>query len=133
MADVLASVEIIYDGQCPACAAYFRLQRLEESGITARLIDARGQPELVSQYAARGIDFDRDFVLRVGRTEYVGSEAAMVLAALGARHGVFRRLNYLLFCSTALGPILYALMRGGRRALLLLLGRSLISPANSSR
>ena len=133
MVDSPASVDIIYDGQCPACAAYFRLQRLEESGIAARLIDARGQSELVSQYAARGIDLDRDFVLRVGRAEYVGSDAAMVLAALGAKHNVFRRLNYLLFCSPALAPVLYMLMRGGRRALLLLLGRPLIKTANSSR
>src|ERR1700682_4417759 len=50
------TVQIIYDGQCPACDAYFRFQRLKQSGINAQFIDAREHPEIVRAFSDRGID-----------------------------------------------------------------------------
>jgi predicted DCC family thiol-disulfide oxidoreductase YuxK len=116
-------IEIVYDGQCPACAAYFRFQRLEESGIKVRFVDARGHPEIVRAYSDRGIDLNRDFVLRLGTAEYIGGDAMFVLASLGAKWSVFRQLNARLFSSRSVAHVVYRLMRVGRRLLLLLLGR----------
>ncbi len=120
------SVDIIYDGQCPVCAAYFRLQRLRDNGIAARLIDAREHPDLVASLARRGIDLNRDFVLRVGEADYIGGEAMFVLASLGARHTLARKLAAAAFRSRSVTLLLYRVLRVGRRALLFLLGRPLI-------
>lgn len=117
------SVRIVYDGQCPACAAYFRLQRLRQSGIEVDLIDARGRPDLVRAYAERGIDLDHDFVLVVGEAEYAGADAMFVLASLGTRGSFFRRLNFHLFRTPAVARAVYPLLRAGRRLSLLLLAR----------
>lgn len=122
-------VEIIYDGQCPVCDAYFRYQRLRESGIPVELVDARARPELVREFAARGIDLDRDFVLRVGEVEYVGGDAMFVLASLGARTNLSRRVSFHLFRSRLLARALYPVLRAGRRALLFALGRGPIRTA----
>ena len=117
------SIEIVYDGQCPACAAYFRLQRLKETGLRVSLVDARQHPEIAREYAARGIDLNREFILKIGDTEYRGGDAVFVLASIGARHNWFRRLNWFLFRSRAVSRVLYIPLRVGRRLLLLLLGR----------
>ena len=116
-------VQIIYDGQCPACDAYFRFQRLEQNGIDVQFIDAREHPEIVRAYSDRGIDLNRDFVLRMGTAEYVGGDAVFVLASLGTMRNFFRRLNVRLFRSRSVSRAVYRLLRVGRRLLLLLLGR----------
>jgi predicted DCC family thiol-disulfide oxidoreductase YuxK len=124
-------IEIIYDGACPVCAAYFRLQRLRDNGVAARMIDARARPELLDRYAARGIDLNRDFVLRINSIEYVGGDAMFVLARLGSRHTFGRRINALIFRSRLLSALSYPLLRAGRAVLLFCLGRSLIEKSNA--
>lgn len=116
-------VEIVYDGQCPACAAYVRLQKLQELGLQVALVDARQHPEITKQYAARGIDLNREFVVRLDDAEYSGGDAVFVLASLGGRHSWFRRLTWLLFRSRAVSRVLYVPLRLGRRLLLLALRR----------
>lgn len=116
-------ITIIYDGQCPACQAYFEFQRLEEDGITVNFIDARKDSRLVEQCISDGIDLDRDFVLRIGTETYTGSEAMSVLAAIGDHRKFRRRLNYAIFGSRSGARVLYPLLRVGRYSLLRLLGR----------
>jgi predicted DCC family thiol-disulfide oxidoreductase YuxK len=124
MADsVQETVQIIYDGQCPACDAYFRFQRLQQSGINVQFIDAREHPEIVREFSDRGIDLNRDFVLRLGKAEYIGGDAVFVLASLGTKWNFFRKLNARLFRSRSVSHAVYRVMRIGRRFLLLLLGR----------
>jgi predicted DCC family thiol-disulfide oxidoreductase YuxK len=122
-ARVPEAVQIIYDGQCPACDAYFRFQRLERNGMQVQFIDARERPEIVKAYSDRGIDLNRDFVLRLGDAEYIGGDAAFVLASLGAQGNFLRRLNARLFRSRAFSHVVYRVMRVGRRILLFVLGR----------
>jgi DCC1-like thiol-disulfide oxidoreductase len=121
-----SEVEIIYDGQCPLCSAYFKFQRLRENGLVPKMVDARDHPEVVADFSSRGVDLNRDFVLRYRKVEYVGGEAMFVLASLGARNNLLRRVNGFLFGSRAFAMTAYPLLRFGRRALLRLLGRRLI-------
>ena len=122
----LNRVEIIYDGLCPVCDAYFRFQQLTRNGISARLIDARQHPDMVASFARRGIDLNRDFVLRVGDAEHVGGEAMFVLAALGTTNTIARKINAVVFRSRVVSLLLYRSMRAGRHLLLFCLGRPLI-------
>jgi len=127
-----ASLQIIYDGECPVCDAYFRMHRLKEIGLQVRMTDAREHPELVRDYASRGIDLNRDFVLRLGETEYAGSEAMFVLARLGSRNSLFRRMNAAIFRSRFISKALYPALRQGRLALLHMLGRPPIRVDNAN-
>lgn len=120
-------ITIIYDGHCPVCDAYFRMQRLRESGIDAELVDARTRPDLVREFAARGIDLDRDFVLRLGDAEYVGGDAMFVLASLSGRANLLRRASLRLFRHRRVANALYPALRAGRRLLLFLLGRKALT------
>jgi hypothetical protein len=91
-----------------------------------QFIDAREHPEIVRAFSDRGIDLNRDFVLRLGTAEYIGGDAVFVLASLGTKWNFFRKLNARLFRSRSVSLAVYRLMRIGRRLLLLLLGRPLL-------
>jgi predicted DCC family thiol-disulfide oxidoreductase YuxK len=122
------ALEIVYDGLCPVCASYVRMYALRQNGFDVRLTDARMHPEIVTAYAARGIDLNHDFAVRVGAREYHGGEAMFVLTALGTRNSLFGRFNAILFRSRAVSLFLYPVLRFGRSTLLFLLGRPPIRP-----
>ena len=133
MSSSVGTVEIVFDGQCPACTHYFGLQRLKANGIAVRMVDAREHPELVPHYQRQGIDLDRDFVLRVGNDQYVGSEAVFVLSSLGDTGTLVRRLNRALFRNQTQSRVIYSAMRVGRRLLLLGLRRKPLKILSNSQ
>jgi predicted DCC family thiol-disulfide oxidoreductase YuxK len=117
----------VYDGLCPACAAYFRLMRIREIGLRLVLVDARSNPRIFESYLKRGIDLDRTFVLRIGDMEYTGGEAMFVLSRLGASLTFFRRLNSAIFGSRRKAETVYPLFSFARRMLLRMSGLPLIA------
>jgi predicted DCC family thiol-disulfide oxidoreductase YuxK len=119
----LADVELIYDGDCPVCSAYVQMHRLREDGGSIRLVDARQHPDVVEDYARRGIDLNRDFVLIVDDAEYIGGAAVFALSSIAVPHAFIRRINAWLFASSTTSRAIYAVLRVSRWALLLLMGR----------
>ncbi|HEX4861546.1 MAG TPA: DCC1-like thiol-disulfide oxidoreductase family protein [Rhizomicrobium sp.] len=117
------TLEIVYDGQCPVCATYVRMYALRQNGFDVRLTDARAHPDLVTAYAARGIDLNHDFVVRVGAREYHGGEGMFVLTALSTSNSFFGKLNAALFRSRTMSLFLYPVLRFCRAVLLFFLGR----------
>jgi predicted DCC family thiol-disulfide oxidoreductase YuxK len=118
-----AIVEIVYDSLCPACAAYFRLQRLRANGIEPIMIDARALGNGLDAYSARGINLDRDLVVRYLGCEYVGGDAMFVLARLGSRGILAMALNAILFGNRRISRLVYPVLRAARLLLLRVLGR----------
>ena len=47
---------LLYDGECPFCSAFVKMQRMRAAGINLKLLDAREQPELVSAFYHQGLD-----------------------------------------------------------------------------
>jgi predicted DCC family thiol-disulfide oxidoreductase YuxK len=125
----MTTIELIYDGECPICRAYVQMHRLRESAESIRLIDARQHPDVVDAYAKRGIDLNRDFVLKLDGAEYIGGAAMFALSAVAARHASIRRLNACVFASNTTSRAIYAVLRVSRWALLLLIGREPIRPS----
>jgi predicted DCC family thiol-disulfide oxidoreductase YuxK len=119
----LTDVEVIYDGDCPVCSAYLQMHRLREDGGSIRLVDARKHPDVVEDYARRGVDLNRDFVLKVDGAEYVGGAAMFVLSSIAAPHAFIRKINAWLFASSTMSRAIYTVLRVSRWALLLLMGR----------
>ena len=125
----MTDLEIIYDGDCPVCSAYVQMHRLRESVGSIRLVDARQHPDVVDNYARRGIDLNRDFVLKVDGAEYIGGAAMFALSSIASPYALIRRINARLFASSTTSRAIYAVLRVSRWALLLLIGRKPLRPS----
>jgi predicted DCC family thiol-disulfide oxidoreductase YuxK len=126
MADTDRSL-IVYDGDCIFCANYVRLLKLKEAIGPVELLDARSDDPRVKSYWHDGYDLNQGmlFVHR-GRT-YHGDEAINVLASLSSDSTVFNRINGLVLSNSTTAELLYPLLKLGRRLVLLLRGKKLLS------
>ncbi|MEL6220172.1 MAG: DCC1-like thiol-disulfide oxidoreductase family protein [Pseudomonadota bacterium] len=117
---------ILYDGECPFCAAFVKLVRLREAVGGLRLVNARdGGPE-VERARALGFDLDEGMVLHLDGQDYHGADCLNRLALLSTGSGVFNRLSALLFRSGWVARVSYPVLRAGRNLTLRLLGRTKI-------
>jgi predicted DCC family thiol-disulfide oxidoreductase YuxK len=118
---------IVYDGDCVFCANYVRFLRLKEAIGPVELLDARSGDPRVKQYWHDGYDLNKGmlFVHR-GRT-YHGDEAINVLASLSSDSTIFNRINGLVLSNARTAELLYPLLKLGRRVVLLLRGKKLLS------
>jgi predicted DCC family thiol-disulfide oxidoreductase YuxK len=115
---------LLYDGECPFCSAYVRMQRLRAAGVDLALLDARDEPELVGEFAREGLDINEGMILRLRGETYFGGDVLHVLALLTGPTGAFNRLLAKLFSHRKVSRLLYPALRTGRNMTLRLLGRS---------
>lgn len=118
---------LVYDWQCPACNLYCHQLCGGESGARFRLIDARGNPEVMKEITARGFDIDQGMILIINSRFYYGAEAIHQLALIASPSTVFNWLNTRIFCSRRRAQLLYPILRACRNLLLKLLGRTKIN------
>ncbi|WP_083582197.1 DCC1-like thiol-disulfide oxidoreductase family protein [Halomonas aestuarii] len=114
---------LVYDGQCPMCRQFVRLQRLRRDVGEVELVDARQESAARRELSERGIDLDEGFALRIGEQWMHGSEALHRLALMSTGSGLFNRLMARLFASPSRTARLYPWLRAGRAVLLRLLRR----------
>jgi len=126
----VAGITVIYDGECPFCANYIQMMRLRDTAAPVRLVDARSGDPTVSAARARGIDLDTGMLAIWCGQDFVGPEAAHLLALLSGnpQSAFVRAVNWSLRTETR-ARIFYPLLRTGRNAVLWLLGRSKIADA----
>lgn len=120
-------IAIVYDGECPFCSRYVALLRLRETVGHVELIDARTPHPLVDEVVQRGFDINEGMVVKIADAYHGGADCIHVLSLLSTRAGVFNRINYWLFRSSAFSAALYPVLRFGRNMTLLALGRKKIS------
>lgn len=117
-------IRIIYDGECPFCVAYTSYTRLKAAHGRVELVDARTDPFVVEEYAARGHEIDDSFIVEVdGRTLTHGAAMAFIHANLAPRW-----TGLWLLANPRLLDFVYPALRGGRSVALGLLGRGPIRP-----
>lgn len=117
---------LVYDKQCPLCDFYCR-RLIVQAPRRLRLVDARGDPPVLKNITARGIDVDQNMVLKIGDELYAGADAINKLALIGTPASWFNRLNIWIFRSHRRARWLYPALRAGRNLLLKLLGRTKIN------
>ena len=112
-------IRVLYDGECPFCAAYTRYARLRRHVGTVDLIDARQAPALVEAYAARGHEIDDSFIVDTGDAVLTGG------AAMAYIHGRLapRWTGLWLLTSPKLLAAAYPMLRGMRNGALRAMGR----------
>lgn len=118
---------LVYDKQCPACNFYCESVRIRASYGDLVLVDARDPSALMDDITATGLDIDQGMVLVVGDRMYYGADAIHALSRIGARSGVFNRLNYWCFKSRAVSRLAYPLLRACRNLLLKILRRTKVN------
>jgi predicted DCC family thiol-disulfide oxidoreductase YuxK len=112
-------LRIVYDGDCPFCSRYVRLVRLRDN-FDVELVDARADPETARRY---GLDLNEGMIVDLDGAVHHGSDAVWILSQLSSRSGVWNRTLAGAFSSRFAARLLYPVMRLGRWATLLLLGK----------
>ena len=116
-------LKIIYDGDCPFCARYVAMVRLQAAVGPVELIDARSGHPLARELTERGYDLNDGMALVAGEDIYFGEDCIHRLALLSTSSGVFNKLNAAIFRSERLSRGLYPILRTGRNLTLRALGR----------
>lgn len=119
---------IVYDGECPFCAAYVRMLRLREAVGPIELVDARAGHRVVDMLIERGYDLDEGMAMVTGFLSGKpiiahGDECMNHLALLTTPSGIFNRFNAAIMRSEKRSRALYPILRVGRSIALKLLGR----------
>ena len=115
-------VWLVYDGECPVCTTYCKHARVRDAVGRLHLVDARQPGALMDEITAAGLDIDQGMVLKFEDVMYYGPEAMRMLTMLSTRSGVFNRLSYLLFGTSARSRIAYPIGKAFRNLVLKLMG-----------
>ena len=126
MSETEASL-IIYDGDCVFCNNYVRLLKLKQSIGAVELLDARSDDPRVADYWRQGYDLNRGMLFVHAGRIYHGDEAINVLASLSSDSTFFNRINGAVLSNAQTAKLLYPLLKLGRRAVLLLRGKKLLT------
>jgi len=123
---------LLYDGECPFCSAYVRMQRLRAAGVKLRLLDAREEPQLVADFARRGMDVNEGMILSIGGTIYFGGDVVHMIALLTGPTGTVNRMMAWAFKNRTTARVVYPFLRFGRNTALRLLGRGKIDTGDAT-
>lgn len=114
---------LLYDGECPFCAAYIKLTRIREAEVDLYLLDARNHPEHIKHHAEQGLHINDGMLLKIGDQVYFGGEVMYVLGMLSSENGLFNRIHYLIFSKRKIAIWIYPVLRFFRNLTLKILGR----------
>lgn len=117
---------ILYDGECPACRSYVGIARLRQLWPGLRILDARHEPELVTELRTKGYEINEGFVLSLGGRIYFGPEATRMIGEQGRAHGAVRRIILGAIGTAPWSRRLYPQLNRCRQIVLALLRRSAI-------
>lgn len=122
-----ATVQLVYDRECPVCELYCTNTRLDRAAPELELVDAREDSAVMAEITDAGLDIDEGMVVKVDGQLLYGPEAVHKLAELSDRRGLFNRLGRLGFGGTARARVLYPVAKALRNILLKLLGKTRIN------
>jgi predicted DCC family thiol-disulfide oxidoreductase YuxK len=124
---------VIYDGDCPFCSNFVQMMRLKKAVGHVELVDARSGDPRVSAVLRQGFDLDEGMAVTFGSQTYYGEDAVVLIAGLTPEKGVIGRLVGKILSDPGRAKFLYPYMKAGRRAVLTLLRRPLITPRTAER
>ena len=116
-------ITIVYDGECPFCSNYVRLQRLRSNIGAIGLVNAREHLADARLAKQAGFDVDEGMLVFWRGELYSAGDAVFVLTRLGTRGTGFNLIGRALFSNARVARLLYPVLRGGRNLTLRLLGR----------
>lgn len=133
-----ASIDILYDGECPFCSRYARYQSISQAANSVRLISLRELPdELQQRVNAHGLNPNKGIIVFTTGLDGVvtgyGGRHSMTFLASFDQHSGWRGGLHRFMQKPWIARVTYPLLTTGRRALLILMGRnSRISSSSSN-
>jgi predicted DCC family thiol-disulfide oxidoreductase YuxK len=118
-------IAIYYDGDCPFCARYVQMLRLQRT-TKVELIDLRTAPDKVEEFNRAGYNLDEGMVVQAEGRDLHGANAVSYLAALSTPSDLLNRLNKAALSNPLAAAILYPLLRAGRWLALFLMDRAML-------
>mgnify|MGYP001545960188 CR=1 FL=1 len=120
-------MKIIYDGDCPFCAAYVRMTRLKRAVGDVELVNARDMNDAdINELTAKGFNLDSGMIVVYEGEYYHGHEAIHMIALMTTEAGPFNRVMGTLFKNKKTAKCLYPFLVTGRNLALFLLGHKKI-------
>lgn len=126
-----ADLILIYDGECPFCARFAKMLRLNAAAGRVALVNARQDHPSVKRVIAEGYDLDQGMAMIWAGDIYHGEACLNRLALMTTPSGVFNRLTAWLFRSKRLSALAYPVLVRLRNAALALTGRKKLAAAGS--
>jgi predicted DCC family thiol-disulfide oxidoreductase YuxK len=117
---------LLYDGDCPVCTRYVAWTSLRAIRPDIRLLNARDEPELVTNLRAKGIEINDAFCLSLDGHIVHGAEAMTMLGRISEPKGLFNKMALGLLQQNWIVSPAYPVLVRGRKLLLTMLRRGLI-------
>lgn len=115
-----------YDGDCPFCASYIRMQRLKDLDFDVTLTNFRKDKTLSKTLKDNNMDPNNGMYVRLNDKEYYADEAMTVLSSLSTSQNIINLFFKWWFKNKKRGKILYPVLRIGRNIALKILGHKQI-------
>ena len=122
-----ASIQLIYDGDCPMCRTLGKTIKIREAVGRLEIINARESHPILEDIQKKGLDLDEGIVVHYQNKFYHGADALHLLALLSSNYSWFNRLNAFLFRSAFFSKLSYPILKNIRNALLCYKGISKIN------
>lgn len=122
-----ATVQLVYDRECPVCELYCTNTQLDSTAPELELVDAREDSAVMAEITDAGLDIDEGMVVKVDGELLYGPAAIHKLAELSDRRGLYNRLGRLGFGGATRARLLYPVAKAFRNLLLKLLGKTRIN------
>ena len=122
------STKVYYDGDCPFCARYVGLLRLQEVAGPVELVDLREQRRIKDELQSLGFDLDQGMVVEMNGQRVGGADAITQIALMTTPSTPFNKITKLAFSSPKTSKVLYPILTMGRWIVLFLLGRDPLNP-----
>jgi predicted DCC family thiol-disulfide oxidoreductase YuxK len=119
------SLVIIYDGECPFCRNFVRLQSLRKAGLFIDLVNARDTSALITDIASKH-DLNDGMVVIFDDQEYYGKAALQLLARLSNPSGLLGQIARYFAMKEGATSLIYPVMKFGRNLTINLMGKSKI-------
>jgi predicted DCC family thiol-disulfide oxidoreductase YuxK len=94
MADNPREILLVYDEECPVCAAYCRMSAFANPVGRLGLVNAHDASAVLKEITRQGLDIDQGMVLKVDNVLYYGSDGIHALSLMSSPSGVFNHVNH---------------------------------------
>lgn len=105
---------IFFDGECPFCKNYIKLQKFVESYKNIQLLNARNHKQLVKFYLEKGFNVDKGMILNINGKIFFGDEAIWYISKITTRENFFLKLQSVIFKNIFIAKLIYPILRLGR-------------------
>ena len=117
-----------YDGDCPFCNSYIRMQRFKEMSLKVELKNFRESPDLIETMQSQGRNPNDGMYVNFNGAEYYADEAMTLISGLPSNKNIISLFFKWWFQNKTRAKILYPALRIGRNLALKILRRQQITP-----